>query len=152
MGDPRPWSELLDESRFVEDIDGFRYVIAEPSALQLAARGVVPPGMLTGKGGDEADGTRIVVDETVQNGLLESSLIEPRVCAACQHECEHGKLPIGHVAKHRDRLVLAILSRLYDTQVVRGAAFRDGEGPRRDGGPNRTQRRNAARGRGVATG
>lgn len=129
MGNPRPWSELEAESRFTVELDGFAFVLAEPSALQLAARGVIPPAAVTGKAGTEpGGGSKLVMDESVQNGLLESSLIEPRVCAACTKVCEHEMVPIAHISRQRDRLVLAILNRLFDTEVVRGARFRSGVG------------------------
>lgn len=133
---PRSFDELEAETTFTEVIDGFHFRMVEPSLTQMAARGVLPPGLLLPGPEGAAAGTNdvrahLLFDEKMQDALLEKSLIAPRVWAGDETACPDGRRPICLLGRFRDRLIVALLSRLFGSEAVRGAAFR---GEERTGG------------------
>lgn len=123
----RSFDDLDTVSSFEIVLDGFHFRLIEPSVIQLAARGVIPPGLLVGPAA-RAEGAEalqhVILDEKLQDNLLVTSLLEPRLWAGDPAECPDGMKPLRVIGKYRDALILGLLARLYDTTVVRGAAFR----------------------------
>jgi hypothetical protein len=132
------WKEFTERNTFEIEVDGAMFRCARPSGAQLVARGVLPPALILNKidrGSPEMNGDRhrVLLDEKAQDALLDAVLIEPKIWDGDFAACPEGMVPRRALASVRDVLVVTILSQLYDTEVVRGAAFRDGEG---GGGPD----------------
>ena len=142
---PRPWSELEEKSRFDLVIDGFKYVIREPSVLQLLAKGFVPQALVVGSAGGVSRPGEVKLsflsDEVMQDQMILAHVIEPHLVPDAEAGALSGDVPLSWIGKHRDEIVNAILSRLFDTEITRGAAFRGKEGVRAPAGPGRKGKR-----------
>lgn len=131
---PRPWSELQAESRFELVIDGFKYVIREPSVMQLLAKGFIPQALVVpNPRRDAAQGEvkiSFLADEKMQDQMILAHVVEPHLVADADADTASGDIPFSWIGRHRDQIVNAILGRVFETEIARGAAFR-GEGGNR---------------------
>ena len=128
----RSWSELEAETTFEVECDGFIYKLAEPSVLQLVAKGFVPAALATGlaEGSDRlrvVGESKFLIDEKMQDAMLLAYVYEPALWAGKVADCPEGSVPLVRIGRHRDQLVAAILTRVFQSPEIRGAAFR-GEG------------------------
>lgn len=127
------WKAYAEKATFTLDLDGVTFLCARPSGAQLVARGVLPPALVLSQldkntAQMNGDRNRVLLDEKAQDALLDAVLIEPKIHDGPFDKCPEGSVPRRALAGVRDVLVIAILSQLYDVDVVRGAAFRDREG------------------------
>lgn len=148
---PRPWSELEAHSRFELVIDGFKYVIREPSVMQLLAKGFIPQTLVLP--GNRQNGAApgevkisFLADEKMQDQMVLAHVIEPRLVADKDADTASGDIPFSWIGRHRDQIVNAILSRIFDTELARGAAFRGEGGDRAEVRKARKGKRTDARG------
>ena len=128
----RSWSELEAETTFEVAVDGFVYKLTEPSVLQLVAKGFVPAALATGlaEGSDRfrvVGESKFLIDEKMQDAMLLAYVYEPALWAGKVADCPEGSVPLVRIGRHRDDLVAAILTRVFQSPEIRGAAFR-GEG------------------------
>ena len=134
----RPWSELEDETVFELDLDGFKYRLAEPSIMQLLARGFVPQALVFG-GHAAANGTapeiKFLADEKVQDQMILTHVVEPVLWAGPVEECPAGQVPLARIGRHRDQIINAVLGKVFDSKLVRGVAFRGEGGPEPEASP-----------------
>lgn len=127
----RSWSELEGQTTFQLEVDGFVFLLAEPSVVQMLARGYVPQALVfsqqrngNGSGPPEA---KFLVDEKTQDHLILSHVLEPVLWDGVGQQPE-GSVPLARLGRYRDRIVNAIFDRIFNAEIVRGAAFRGGEG------------------------
>ena len=136
----RSWSELEGQTTFGLEVDGFIFKLAEPSVTQMLARGYVPQALVFGqqRNGAVQSGppeAKFLVDEKTQDHLILSHVIEPVLWDGKGDQPE-GSVPLARLGRFRDRIINAIFDRIFNAEIVRGAAFRgeQGSGPESDPG------------------
>ncbi len=147
---PRPWSDLEGSTSFEVGIDGYVYKLTEPSVLQLVAKGFVPAALVIGQAGGQASSSvaqsKFLIDEATQDAMLLTYVVEPALYKGPIADCPEGSVPLVRIGRHRDTLINAILSRLFDAELTRGAAFRGIEGDGVAVSPGRKGKRSNDRG------
>lgn len=127
----RSWSELEGQTTFRLEVDGFHFLLAEPSVTQMLARGYVPQALVFGqqqqRNGSGPPEAKFLVDEKTQDHLILSHVIEPVLWDGSGEQPE-GSVPLARLGRFRDRIINAIFDRIFNAEIVRGAAFRGGEG------------------------